>query len=882
MGRETEFAAIGDALRRPDLAGVMLVGDAGVGKSHLLDATLRHAEDHGFVTVRVTGTRALGDIPLAAFAGILPGRIAGDAGDLVQIRRILRDRAGGRPLLLGLDDAHLLDEASAALAHQLASDLTAFVVGTIRTGEVPPEAVTTLMTDGLALRLAVEPLPPADLARFAALTLGGPVTAQLADQLHARTLGNPLFARELLLGASATGAIVERGGVFDAVGALVAPATLTQFVEGRLAGLSAVHQRAVALVAIGGPLEIELLEQLVDPDVLVELEEARLLVADDQEDSLVVGFVHPVYADAGRAVVGRLTARQLLRELAEALERRPHRRPQDVLRIATWRLDGGSTAGPSLLAEATRVATTRNDFALAERLGAAWFDLVAATPDGLRAASRLAGAFVEQGRYDEALATLVDPRIDRDAATPADRLRAGVVQANIVFWAQGRLDPALAVLDRAVPPGAAAPPLVSAARAAMYAAAGMPDAALALVPPGSDAAAMPAGIAAALLSHTTAGRPAAALAALGPLGAHLPPSAGSIVAAAHAFALVEAGRLHDAREIATDGWERATRDDDRHGQVAWSISLGWVDLDEGRRAAAQQWFERSAHLARQSAAAVHGTRWALGGLLLAQALAGDVAAARGTRDRLDAMAPHEARAHAYLELHGRAWLLAAEGDRTAAVDHLVDVADDAERGGRTAPWLRVLTDIARLGRPDLALRLLDRRAADGPPSVDGELLPLLVDAVRAHGGRDHEALAAAADRLVELGFLVFGAEFATNAWGLMREAGAEARELAQLGRRAQELREALGAYATPAFVDTAPAVTLSRREREIAGLVADGRASREVADELIIGVRTVESHLARVYAKLGVRSRHELADALGRTAGPTSAAGPAVAAGVGS
>src|SRR5690606_11399494 len=128
----------------------------------------------------------------------------------------------------------------------------------------------------------------------------------------------------------------------------------------------------------------------------------------------------------------------------------------------------------------------------------------------------------------------------------------------------------------------------------------------------------------------------------------------------------------------------------------------------------------------------------------------------------------------------------------------------------------------------------------------------------------------------------FGAEFATNAWGLMREAGAEARELAQLGRRAQELREALGAYATPAFVDTAPAVTLSRREREIAGLVADGRASREVADELIIGVRTVESHLARVYAKLGVRSRHELADALGRTAGPTSAAGPAVAAGVGS
>ena len=62
---------------------------------------------------------------------------------------------------------------------------------------------------------------------------------------------------------------------------------------------------------------------------------------------------------------------------------------------------------------------------------------------------------------------------------------------------------------------------------------------------------------------------------------------------------------------------------------------------------------------------------------------------------------------------------------------------------------------------------------------------------------------------------------------------------------------------------------MSRREREIAELVAEGRTSREVADELIIGVRTVESHLARVYVKLGVRSRTELADALGLMGAPT-------------
>ena len=56
---------------------------------------------------------------------------------------------------------------------------------------------------------------------------------------------------------------------------------------------------------------------------------------------------------------------------------------------------------------------------------------------------------------------------------------------------------------------------------------------------------------------------------------------------------------------------------------------------------------------------------------------------------------------------------------------------------------------------------------------------------------------------------------------------------------------------------------LSRREREIATLVARGLTSREVAQSLVIGVRTVESHLARIFDKLGIHSRAELAATLG-------------------
>jgi DNA-binding CsgD family transcriptional regulator len=52
---------------------------------------------------------------------------------------------------------------------------------------------------------------------------------------------------------------------------------------------------------------------------------------------------------------------------------------------------------------------------------------------------------------------------------------------------------------------------------------------------------------------------------------------------------------------------------------------------------------------------------------------------------------------------------------------------------------------------------------------------------------------------------------------------------------------------------------LTAAERRVASLVAEGRTNREVAAALFLGERTVASHLNHIYAKLGVRSRTELA-----------------------
>jgi DNA-binding CsgD family transcriptional regulator len=60
---------------------------------------------------------------------------------------------------------------------------------------------------------------------------------------------------------------------------------------------------------------------------------------------------------------------------------------------------------------------------------------------------------------------------------------------------------------------------------------------------------------------------------------------------------------------------------------------------------------------------------------------------------------------------------------------------------------------------------------------------------------------------------------------------------------------------------------LTAREREVALLAARGRSSREIADTLYLSTRTVETHLARVYRKLGISTRSGLAAALGTSRG---------------
>ena len=133
----------------------------------------------------------------------------------------------------------------------------------------------------------------------------------------------------------------------------------------------------------------------------------------------------------------------------------------------------------------------------------------------------------------------------------------------------------------------------------------------------------------------------------------------------------------------------------------------------------------------------------------------------------------------------------------------------------------------------------------------------LADSVGAviQAGRARTLAGRAADD--EIGVpLLERAESELGGCGAVRLRDEAARELRRRGRKSgARRRRAPGGEGL---------ASLSGREREVAELVALGRTNKEIAGELFLSEKTVESHMTRLFGKLGVRSRAEVAEAVGR------------------
>jgi DNA-binding NarL/FixJ family response regulator len=112
-----------------------------------------------------------------------------------------------------------------------------------------------------------------------------------------------------------------------------------------------------------------------------------------------------------------------------------------------------------------------------------------------------------------------------------------------------------------------------------------------------------------------------------------------------------------------------------------------------------------------------------------------------------------------------------------------------------------------------------------------------------------------------LGAKLYAAELAVATAEACRREG-DQRRAAEWSRRATELADECGGAKTPGLVQADSPVPLTQRERDVAILAAQGMTSKMIGERLFVASRTVDNHLARIYVKLGVTSRAELADVL--------------------
>lgn len=320
------------------------------------------------------------------------------------------------------------------------------------------------------------------------------------------------------------------------------------------------------------------------------------------------------------------------------------------------------------------------------------------------------------------------------------------------------------------------------------------------------------------------------------------------------IALQLAGRMRDARTLAEGGYAAAVAQGVREVAAGWAVLRGGIAKARGKVVTAQT-------ALREAVAAIGGGEgFRLAGYLLADlagaaALAGNATASARWMERAQALRNDAGRmVEPWLELN-RAWLIAADGDTPRAARHIRRAAALAGELEQFSVEAIALYDAARLGEAPVVLPRLGELAK----TIDGSLVAAFNAAANALATADGDALDHATGALADIGLTLHAAETAAAATRAHLAAGRPARAAASRALMTAFSNDCEGAV-TPLLVPgAAPAVSLSPREQEIAGLAAAGLSSRVIAERLSLSARTVDNHLGRVYAKLGIGDRRELA-----------------------
>jgi DNA-binding CsgD family transcriptional regulator len=908
VGREGPFVRLRGLLRSPAGAVVLVAGEAGIGKTRLvreLEATLPDS----VVTLRGQadpgGLAQPFQLLLDALADLVPPgdeRLADlrpSASDPMPLVdrlgcavELVEDTIDGRPAVIVFEDLHWADSESITVFERLAarpstgSASPLSLIGTYRPSDLTrrhplAEALPRLDRRPQSLHVRLDRLAVTEVGDFLKAVYGGTPSYRVAEALHARSGGNPFFLEEILLAS---------GGVaLDELESAPLPWNLAEAVRLQVDALDPAPRRVIETASVlGRRVPFDVLRAVADlpEDELIDV--LRTLVARDlmvETETDVFGFRHDL---AREAIEQRLLGRE---------QRRIHQAALDTLRAS-------DDARPSLMARHAMGAGRTDEVVALAREGSR-LDLEAGStyqalelaelglseccddPE-LRAtaahAAWMAGLYDDAIHHAERLAAQADEVGDLVTRSQARRLLARL------YWESTRVDDMEVVvsglekdLDVLDDDPEAAFVLQVLAQHAMFL--GQLDAALAWSQRAVEAAeqhGLPAVRRAALVERSTAQinhrlDVAEAVATLRAV-AEEASRAGEDYVAARAWGNAAQGSVgvlpleerialfDDARTAA----ERAGWDPEGTGIVV----LGRLQtaVHEGDGPEAGRWVDQARAFSRD--ARTSQPTWLDVLELLVLVERGDLDEAARRAERLGEVGQDKIEVVTAIRL-----AIALAKGRSADADALVQVIlDKGEHGdGLDADGMGELIPVG-----------LDR-------GLDAGAARRMVAAIRRYNGGPSAPTEPARRRLEAYVALAEGQ--AEEAWTLIEEALAvpgdllpvaaphrasdhmvAARALIALGRRdealahAERARELLARWpgwrrdaltALDRRLGSAGEVegpsALTRREREVLALVAEGLSNADVAEKLYISPRTAAVHVSNILTKLGVSSRTEAA-----------------------
>ena len=437
VARDNEYATIQSALvDLQGVCGIVLVGDAGVGKTTLARLVTQALP----VRVQwVAGTESARSIPLGVFAHLVGTATSRDpVAFLAAARETILSEGHS---VIGVDDAHLLDQLSATLLHQLALDGSVRIVATVRSGETVPDAITSLWKDGYLQRLHLLPFTKEQCVALIESALGGKVEGLSADLMWESSGGNALFVKHLVEGALEAGTLKQVRGVWQLRGRTAVTSELASLLDSRVDQLPDNVLHALRLLTFCEPLDLDTLSGIAGVEAVEDAENRGLIRVSEEHNGIDVRFNHPLFGEVIRRRLGMAAARRLRGEVVRAMQGHPVRGPTDRIRLAELTLDSDQSPDVDLLVSAARDAIALTNVTLGERLARAAVN----RGGGLVASELLARSLLWQGNAAEAEETL--SAFDPNQMTELELVRWGLVRIANLHWSMGDAEGADDVLD---------------------------------------------------------------------------------------------------------------------------------------------------------------------------------------------------------------------------------------------------------------------------------------------------------------------------------------------------------------------------------------------------------------------------------------------------